>query len=512
MIFFSHDSGPDIDNAGPSVQVIPDDKNMQKHKRSSQSTGTLSMAGNQKIVKDKACVKTLRKHRPFSERSENSGARQHQTVMCGFADRLVQNPWFDRVFAVVILSNTLFVGLQMELSSKDPRRKRDVFLAVNYLYTILFTLEIMLRILSKGFSSFLLHRHWYWDFFDLCVVLVSILEVLIDTWWKNAGMPENLTFMRVIRIARVLSRFTRLMTVLRLTRYLRPLRVLLKSALFSLRSVTWVAFFMLSFIYMFAVLFTSAAQEHISASRHSSAGIIELDKSFGSLLRSMHTLYQAVTGGHDWGTTAAILSHIHDFWLLLFLVYQFVMTFALMNVITGVFCNGAIEGAQQDQNEVVEAHMAQMQKYVSKFKCLFRAIDSDHNGNITVDELEQHLEDEAVQAYLAAIDIEPKESWTLFALLDEDESEEIDLEEFILGCLRLKGAAKAVDVAKLSIENKILNSKLKHLMEDVSSCNADAQSIIRMLKPRTYLMRPTCKRPLSEPVGNASFVSKLLNL
>ncbi|CAE7541979.1 scn4ab [Symbiodinium sp. CCMP2456] len=41
------------------------------------------------------------------------------------------------------------------------------------------------------------------------------------------------------------------------------------------------------------------------------------------------------------------------------------------------------------------------------------------------------------------------EVWTFFMLLDGDSGQEIDMEEFLFGCMRLRGNAKALDLAKL---------------------------------------------------------------
>ncbi|CAK9046496.1 Sodium channel protein type 4 subunit alpha B [Durusdinium trenchii] len=41
------------------------------------------------------------------------------------------------------------------------------------------------------------------------------------------------------------------------------------------------------------------------------------------------------------------------------------------------------------------------------------------------------------------------EVWTFFRLLDGDSGQEIDMDEFLYGCMRLRGEAKALDLAKL---------------------------------------------------------------
>jgi len=414
-----------------------------------------------------------------------------RAILNKWAAIVEDHPLFDRFICAAIVLNTIFVGVQLELTTRNNNMSPKSIKIVNYSFTSIFCIEILIRILAKGKDFFVSNPAWAWDYFDLSLVLVSLLESFMSTFWKSAGLPENPTFMRIIRVTRVLSRFTRLMRLLRLTRFLRSLRVMIKSLIFCFRSLVWVALLWFCFIYMFGIMFTAASSEYITSSQsmplssQQSDDLIKLQKSFGTLSTSMRTLYESVTGGHDWGETADLLRDVHGFWLALFLFYQFFSTFALMNVVTGVFCNGAIEGAQQDHTEVLEAHVASSQLYVNRFKALFRQIDTNNNGIISVDELEQHLDDEAVQAYFLSMDIQPHEAWTLMTILATESSTEIDFEEFILCCMRFRGTARAVDLASVSYQNRCVKKRLRSLGTDIRACRKDIHDIGMALELQT---------------------------
>jgi len=391
------------------------------------------------------------------------------------------HPLFDKIFCAAIILNAISIGVQLELTTRKVVMSTTVFKMVNYSFTFMFCIEILIRILAKGRRFFLSNPDWGWDYFDFSLVLMSVLDIVMSALSQSMGALENVTFMRLVRVTRVFSRFTRLMRLLRLTRMLRSLRVMIKSLIFCFKSLVWVACLWLTFIYMFALLFTSATSEYIASlqsmqlSSQQSGLLQNLNNSFGTLTITMRTLYESVTGGHDWGATADLLRDLHGFWLFLFLFYQFFSTFALMNVVTGVFCNGAIEGAQQDHTEVLEAHVASAQVYVNRFKALFRHIDTDHNGIISVEELEAHLDDEEVQAYFLSMDIQPHEAWTLLTILATENSSEIDFEEFILSCMRFRGNARAVDLASISYQNKDVKKRLRKLQTDVRICRKEVQ-------------------------------------
>jgi len=158
---------------------------------------------------------------------------------------------------------------------------------------------------------------------------------------------------------------------------------------------------------------------------------------------------------------------------MLFFFYITFTFFAVLNVVTGVFCQSAIEGAQHDQDMVVQQQLSNRNMYVRKLKKLFKDIDADESQYITYTEFEHHLKDEKVQAYFASLELDTSDAWELFKLLDQNETHVIDVEEFVLGCLRLKGNAKAIDIAKVTYENRMTRKKLTTIMESIESLLAD---------------------------------------
>merc|ERR1712232_1335168 len=72
-------------------------------------------------------------------------------------------------------------------------------------------------------------------------------------------------------------------------------------------------------------------------------------------------------------------------------------------------------------------------------------------------------------AQLHALGVHTDEANGLFELLDDDDSGEVDVDEFVSGILRLKGAAKAVDMATLLYENKKIFRKINKLYSKIAS-------------------------------------------
>merc|ERR1712187_9201 len=96
-------------------------------------------------------------------------------------------------------------------------------------------------------------------------------------------------------------------------------------------------------------------------------------------------------------------------------------------------------------------------------------LDEDGSGFISFNEIEDHLQSEAVQEYFKAIDVDPSEAKHLFEMLDINGSGEIDLEEFLSGCLRLQGPAKALDLLLVTRENRRFFYKVETQMARILS-------------------------------------------
>jgi len=169
----------------------------------------------------------------------------------------------------------------------------------------------------------------------------------------------------------------------------------------------------------------------------------ELDRLFGSVPNSMLSLFEAMSEGIHWGDVMNPLVEYCSPWLKpIFLCYIVFAMFAILNVVTGLFVEAAIETAAEDKKTTIMQQMCQM----------FLDLDDDGSGTISKDEFMKHLQKPEMETYLRELDIDTQEGDMLFHLLDLDGSGEIEAEELVGGCLRLHGHAKALELAALMHE------------------------------------------------------------
>eukprot|EP00930_Biecheleria_cincta_P027136 TRINITY_DN19061_c0_g1_i1.p1 TRINITY_DN19061_c0_g1~~TRINITY_DN19061_c0_g1_i1.p1 ORF type:complete len:268 (-),score=49.44 TRINITY_DN19061_c0_g1_i1:115-918(-) len=170
---------------------------------------------------------------------------------------------------------------------------------------------------------------------------------------------------------------------------------------------------------------------------------------FGSLPLSILPLYQAITTGLAWNELSTPL--IQEISVVSGLVMSLFVAFAmmaLMNVVTGVFVEAALKSAKDDHDEFMLCHVRE----------LFEGQDE-----IDWECFSSHLGNEHMQSFFTAIDVDMSEAESVFKLLDADGSGEIDLDEFLTGCLNLKGPAKAIDTCALLQETRGLTQKLESI-------------------------------------------------
>merc|ERR1712100_160146 len=92
---------------------------------------------------------------------------------------------------------------------------------------------------------------------------------------------------------------------------------------------------------------------------------------------------------------------------------------------------------------------------VQKIQSIFEEADADNSGTLSLDEFTAHLQDHRVRALLESLQLE-SHAREIFFLLDVDGTNEIDIEEFVAGCLRLRGEARALDISLLGFKTEQL--------------------------------------------------------
>eukprot|EP00927_Polykrikos_kofoidii_P085251 TRINITY_DN9220_c0_g1_i2.p1 TRINITY_DN9220_c0_g1~~TRINITY_DN9220_c0_g1_i2.p1 ORF type:complete len:818 (-),score=137.95 TRINITY_DN9220_c0_g1_i2:81-2480(-) len=345
------------------------------------------------------------------------------------------NAAFEQVTMVVVLINAIGIGVETDYMARNMVDSvPSAFLIVDAVFALLFTLEVLARLVACG-KAYFEEMGFSWGVFIIVNAVIQISELVVkftttgDSWLRSVILT-----LRFVRIFRLLDGAHAIDEV-------RYLAVSIHSSMRSLCSSLVVIFLV---TYVCSLPLTQIVLEYAMSHPDEEAAIKDLRTYYGTLDRSMIALFQTISDGVHWRQILDPLTEHCSMWLELGFVFYIGFTiFAMTNILTGVFCESAMKTAEDDKRRTV----------TRQIRRLFEEADDDKNGLVCWNEFSNVLEvSDQMEDYLRSLDIRPEQARQLFFLLDTDGSGEIDYDEFTQGCSRFSGSLKAIDFAAFMIE------------------------------------------------------------
>ncbi|XP_040295213.1 voltage-dependent T-type calcium channel subunit alpha-1H isoform X3 [Bufo bufo] len=140
---------------------------------------------------------------------------------------------------------TFIIGINVITMSMEhynqPKSLEEALKYCNYVFTIVFVFEALLKLVAFGFRRFFKDR---WNQLDLAIVLLSIMGITLEEIEINASLPINPTIIRIMRVLRIAR-------VLKLLKMATGMRALLDTVVQALPQVgnLGLLFMLLFFIY-----------------------------------------------------------------------------------------------------------------------------------------------------------------------------------------------------------------------------------------------------------------------
>jgi len=402
---------------------------------------------------------------------------------------LVEHKGFDIFFGIVVLTNAAFLGIDLQLTLTSGAGDQLLSLRIiQYLYAFLFAAELLLRVVAHR-TGFLFSDDWMWSLLDIFIVMTSLWEVIAgilqDVVESDVGSINGISSLKAARIIR-LTRILKTVRVIRLFRFVLALRTLITSIFSTMKSLFWALMLLTLIVYVFAILFAQAINDYrldgVPVDDREQLDIAT-EKYFGDLSNTMLSLYMSIVGGVSWEEVIVPLKLISPMWVMVFVFYISFTYLAVLNVVTGVFCQSAIDSAQSDQAMMVQNILDDKQSHLQKINALFNQLGSESTGAITYEMFEEKLKSPAVQQYFQTLGLDVWDAWSFFKLLDQDAGGSVEVEEFLMGCLRLRGHATAIDVVKILQDqawiiqaadqfHKFVHQELAGIKDDILTMNS----------------------------------------
>jgi len=318
---------------------------------------------------------------------------------------------------------------------------------VDMSFAAIFSLELLLRMVA-GECSFWIGPEWKWNIFDF----VMVLSMVADAALVLAGL--DISYIRLLRIVRAL----RSIRIIRVLRFFRELRVMLLSIMNSLAPLLWAVLFLFLIISVFSVVFlqgvTGFLEDRDRASSSSALIVQDIQEFYSSYPMTFFSLFMAITGGEDWWNFVKPLLDISPIYGIVFVLYISLMVLGTLNIITGIFVESATELSRMDRDLVTQSEQERTSAYMKELQRIFFELDTNRSGTISLEEFEQFVKKDTIRAHFSVLELDVSKAAQVFRLLDTDGSNEIQIDEFVVGCMRLKGLAKGIDMESLMLDNK----------------------------------------------------------
>jgi len=380
------------------------------------------------------------------------------------AQRVVTNRIFESAVMFTILFNAIFTAREQDLSLSKVFGDvvdTDVLpfasnFAVSTSFAVLFSLEVILRLIAWR-RLFFTGPEKAWNIFDFLLTLFSLFELVFASL-----AAVHASAFRGVRILRSV----RGMRFLRVMRYVKELRVMMLSVMHCLLPLLWFSSFLCLVIFIFSVYFAEHAYEVAKSPFVQQSTYKDYKDFFSTFARTMLTLFASVLGGEDWlKILITMMNESYSVSIIVFVMYMTFMILGILNIITGIFVESTLAIAHLDKEVVTQAEIERKVYYTQALRQLFVEFDTMDSGVLVRENFMRYIHSPKVEAYLSGLGLDCSEVENLFNLLDVDSSGCIDLDEFVMGLFRLKGAAKNIDVATIMIEHK----KLEKLIIDVAT-------------------------------------------
>jgi len=398
-----------------------------------------------------------RRGRPRLKRSRSKLPSKLLTALRP-SDRLVlfvESHAFQAWCAGVITLNALFIGYTTNAGMSNalatpPAEDAAWHETCNAIFIVAYVVEMVLRLLAYR-QLFFCGSAWKWNAFDSVLVLSAISETAISR--VDLG---SLRIMRGLRMARVLR-------ILRVMRVFRDLRLMAFSIMQSLSSLSWALLLLLIIMYLFGVIFMQGVILHLRGGEEVEFAFIRQGAQtwFNSIFTTMYTLLAGITGGVNWVDVVQPLAEISVAYQVLYVVYTVFVVIGVLNVLTGIFVERASELNDLDRDLVIASQMRRNEAFLVEMKRIFEEADADGSGSICWEEFKKYLQDDRVKAYLATQQLDAFDARLFFDILTEGKSDELTIEDFLVGCQRLKGMARSVELVAVLQETRAMHRRLK---------------------------------------------------
>eukprot|EP00930_Biecheleria_cincta_P025924 TRINITY_DN18374_c0_g1_i1.p1 TRINITY_DN18374_c0_g1~~TRINITY_DN18374_c0_g1_i1.p1 ORF type:complete len:808 (+),score=176.48 TRINITY_DN18374_c0_g1_i1:194-2425(+) len=385
--------------------------------------------------------------------------------------QVVIHPRFEPLCSVIMILCGIQIGVEAHVGMDAANKGEKVeFREIDLVFNSFFTIELIIRWAADGcFFWSCNNSALRWNLMDICLVSVGWVQELLTLLASSGGFID-LGMMRLLRMLRLV----RIARILRVVRFFSELRVMVNGILGSAKSLLWAFILLCLVMFTIGVTIMQIATVFVEGNRDDALQaqtIADLKEYYGSLLRTILTLYMAIAGGIDWRDSVVPLREIHIVMELLVSGYVFFTTFCCLNIVTGIFVDNAKALKMADEEAMFQEALAERRRWISEVADLFSKVGNTSKGceSFDFETFKMKMHDIRVQTIFRklGINVDTTSAEELWEILDTDNSGNIDQEEFANGIKHFHGDAKSIDVYRLRRDGKKFSKQIDELQSAV---------------------------------------------
>eukprot|EP00931_Biecheleriopsis_adriatica_P005034 TRINITY_DN106601_c0_g1_i1.p1 TRINITY_DN106601_c0_g1~~TRINITY_DN106601_c0_g1_i1.p1 ORF type:complete len:405 (-),score=33.15 TRINITY_DN106601_c0_g1_i1:81-1169(-) len=349
-----------------------------------------------------------------------------------------------------------------------------LFRSLEIALSIVFGLEVVVKLAALGCKEYFLGADRYFHWFDVFLVCASLAEGIASEARESIDIQADNSIMKLLKMLRL----GKILRGMKFIPYVGALKSIVLGIASTLGLLLWSGALLCSVILFFALVINQLVVDHCrleSQARTQDPRALPdcqdpiLMTYWSSVSESFLSLFMMLFGGVGFDVTGESLREVSWVALFAFIVFKVITDLAVLNVFTGVFCEAAITNAARSRESMQKAFLSDRKFIMHHVKGIFKELTQGTSAKITIEQFEQGLKHVELQSCLEALSITTDDAYRVFSLLDADSDGLLDLEEFVDGCLHLRGAARAVHIATLVQEGQSRDRKLQHLHDMVSA-------------------------------------------
>jgi hypothetical protein len=324
--------------------------------------------------------------------------------------KIIEHKAFEVVIMILILANAALMGLHADWIVRRAVANSDAtepesFTWLERFFLGAFCIELMMRVFVERIQ-FIVGVHFRWNILDCVLVGIGLIEQVLD-FTNSAGVGS--AGMSNIRLLRIL-RLVRIVRLIRIMRFFRELRLMVSGIHHSLQSLFWAMVLLLMMMFMFAVYAVQVAADELQDDFDDPF----LRENYGSVVQVLFSLFKIVSYGANWGPIAHPLTRLNPIYALIYVLFIAFAVFAVLNVVTGVFVETAMQTAQHDVENLVLEEMLTRRQHFNMLRQIFSEVADEETGEMTWEDFSNSLENEFVLAFFRNLGLDMHEPRDLF--------------------------------------------------------------------------------------------------